>query len=143
MQPFEAMRLAREKGLDLVEISPQADPPVCRIMDYGKFVFKQNKQKNQAKKKQKQISIKEIKIRPATEEGDYQVKLRNLIRFLESGDKAKITLRFRGRELMHQELGTQMMQRLLNDLSFYGSAEQLPKLEGKQMVMVIAPVKKK
>lgn len=139
----EALKMAEAATLDLVEISPQADPPVCRIMDYGKFVFKQNKQKNQAKKKQKQIQIKEIKIRPTTEEGDYQVKLRNLIRFLEVGDKAKITLRFRGRELMHQELGMQMMRRLLNDLSFYGSAEQLPKLEGKQMVMVIAPVKKK
>jgi translation initiation factor IF-3 len=139
----EALKMAETAELDLVEISPQADPPVCRIMDYGKFVFKQSKQKTQAKKKQKQIRSKEIKFRPTTEEGDYQIKLRNLIRFLENGDKAKITLRFRGRELMHQELGMQMMQRLLNDLSFYGSAEQLPKLEGKQIVMVIAPVKKK
>lgn len=112
-------------------------------MDYGKFVFKQKKQKTQSQKKQKIIQIKEIKIRPTTEEGDYQVKLKNLIRFLEAGDKAKITLRFRGRELMHQELGMQVMQRLLADLSFYGSVEQVPKLEGKQITMVVTSVKKK
>lgn len=135
--------MAETATLDLVEISPQAEPPVCRIMDYGKFVFKQSKQKTQSKKKQKQIQIKEIKIRPGTEEADYQVKLRNLIRFLENGDKAKITLRFRGRELMHQELGMEVMKRLQHDLSLYGSPEQLPKLEGKQIVMVIGPIKKK
>lgn len=129
--------------LDLVEISPQAEPPVCRLMDYGKFIFKQSKQKTQAKKKQKIAQVKEIKIRPTTEKGDYEVKLKSLIRFLENGDKAKITLRFRGRELMHQELGMNMMQRLLKDLAMYGSVEQQPKLEGRQIVMVIAPLKKK
>lgn len=139
----EALTLAQAATLDLVEISPQAEPPVCRIMDYGKFTFKQSKQKNQSKKKQKQSQVKEVKIRPVTEEADYQVKLKNLIRFLENGDKAKVTLRFRGRELMHQELGMQVMQRVLTDLSFYGTVEQLPKLEGKQIVMVITPVKKK
>lgn len=139
----EALSAAERAELDLVEISPQANPPVCRIMDYGKFVFKQKKQKSQAQKKQKKVQVKEIKIRSTTEEGDYQVKLKSLVRFLESGDKAKITLRFRGRELMHQDLGMQMMQRLLTDLSFYSVVEQAPKLEGRQIIMVIAPIKKK
>lgn len=112
-------------------------------MDYGKFVFKQSKQKTQAKKKQKKVQVKEVKIRSTTEKGDYDVKLKNLIRFLENGDKAKITLRFRGRELMHQDLGMQMMQRVLSDLSLYGAVEQAPKLEGKQIVMIVGPIKKK
>jgi translation initiation factor IF-3 len=140
---IDALKMAEGLQLDLVEISPQADPPVCRIMDYGKFVFRQKKQKAQAQKKQKKIQVKEIKIRSTTEEGDYQVKLKSLVRFLESGDKAKVSLRFRGREVMHQDLGMQMMNRLLNDLSFYGSVEQAPKLEGRQIVMVISSVKKK
>jgi translation initiation factor IF-3 len=136
----EALKMAEAADLDLVEISPQGEPPVCRIMDYGKFLFKQSKQ---TKVKQKRVQIKEIKIRVNTDTNDYQVKLKSLIRFLENGDKAKVTLRFRGRELMHQELGLEVMHRLLKDLSFYGAPEQLPKLEGKQMGMVIAPNKKK
>jgi len=137
----EALRAAEEAELDLVEISPNAVPPVCRVMDYGKYLFELSKQKAAQKKKQKQIQIKEVKIRPTTEEGDYQVKLRNLIRFLEHGDKAKITLRFRGRELAHMELGAQLMQRIQRDLEPYGTVEQLPRLEGRQMVMVVHPRK--
>ena len=138
-----ALELASQAGLDLVEISPTASPPVCKIMNYGKYVFQQNKQKHAAKKKQKQVQIKEIKLRPATEEADYQVKLRSLIRFLNDGDKAKITLRFRGRELSHQELGAEMLKRIENDLAEYGVIEQPAKVEGKQMVMVMGPKKKK
>ena len=138
----EALRNAEEANLDLVEISPNADPPVCRVMDYGKYVFEQNKQKAAAKKKQKQVQVKEIKFRPTTEEGDYQVKLRNLIGFLTQGDKAKITLRFRGREMMHQELGVKLLEKLQIDLAEYAVIEQVPKLEGRQMVMVVAPKKK-
>ena len=135
----DAQRRAEEAELDLVEIVPNADPPVCRVMNYGKFVFDQNKKKQAAKKKQKQIHVKEIKFRPTTEEGDYQVKLRNLIKFLTNGDKVKVTLRFRGREMAHQELGGKMLERIKIDLDTYGIVEQIPKLEGRQMVMVLAP----
>jgi len=126
--------------LDLVEISPNAAPPVCRIMDYGKFIFEENKRKQAAKKKQKQIQVKEVKFRPGTDEGDYQVKLKNLVRFLSGGDKAKVTLRFRGREMAHQELGYNLLKRIQSDLEEYGQVEQFPKLEGRQMVMVLAPL---
>jgi len=139
----EALQKAQEGELDLVEIAPQAKPPVCRIMDYGKFLFEQSKKRHAAKKRQKQVQIKEIKLRPATDEGDYQVKLRNLIRFLEEGDKTKITLRFRGRELTHQDLGVGLLKRLETDLAEYGIIEQYARLEGKQMVMIIAPKKAK
>ncbi len=137
----EALNNADEADMDLVEVSPDAKPPVCRIMDYGKFVFEENKRKHAAKKKQKQIHIKEVKFRPGTEEGDYQVKLRNLTRFLNNGDKAKVTLRFRGREMAHQELGRDLLKRVEKDLVEYGSVEQYPKMEGRQMVMVIGPKK--
>jgi len=138
----EALNLAAEAEMDLVEISPDAKPPVCRIMDYGKFLFEENKKRHAAKKKQKQIHIKEVKFRPGTEEGDYQVKLRNLIRFLENGDKAKITIRFRGREMAHQQLGSQVLKRVAADLEEYGTVESFPRLEGRQMVMVMSPKKK-
>jgi translation initiation factor IF-3 len=135
----DARREAESSELDLVEIVPTAEPPVCRVMDFGKFLFDQNKKRHAAKKKQKQIQVKEIKFRPGTDEGDYQIKLRNLKRFLENGDKVKVTLRFRGREMAHQELGAQMLERVESDLEILGSVEQYPKLEGRQMVMVIAP----
>ncbi len=135
--------MAEEAELDLVEISPNAKPPVCRIMDYGKYRFELAKKQNEARKKQKQIQVKEIKFRPGTDEGDYQVKLRNLIRFLSEGDKAKITLRFRGREMAHQEIGVSLLKRVEEDLTQYGVVEQRPRMEGRQMVMTIAPVKKK
>ncbi len=122
-----------------MEVSPHAEPPVCRIMDYGKFKFDQNKKNQSAKKKQKQIHVKEIKFRPGTDVGDYQVKLRNLIRFLDDGDKAKVTVRFRGREMAHQELGVQLLERVEKDLEEFGVVEQRPKLEGRQMVMIFAP----
>lgn len=138
----DALKMAEELEMDLVEVSPDADPPVCRIMDYGKYKFEENKKRHAAKKKQKQIQIKEVKFRPGTEEGDYQVKLRNLIRFLNQGDKAKVTLRFRGREMAHQELGKQLLERVENDLAEIASVEQFPRMEGRQMVMVIAPKKK-
>lgn len=137
----EARRISEESGLDLVEVSPDAKPPVCRVMNFGKFVYQQNKRKAAAKKKQKQVHLKEVKFRPVTEEADYQVKLRSLIRFLESGDKGKITLRFRGREMSHPELGTQLMERIIRDLVDYGVVEQRPKMEGRQMVMVVGPKK--
>ncbi|MCP5159322.1 MAG: translation initiation factor IF-3 [Gammaproteobacteria bacterium] len=140
---IQAKRMAEEAELDLVEISPNAKPPVCRIMDYGKFRFEQAKKQSEARKKQKQIQVKEIKFRPGTDEGDYQVKLRNLIRFLSEGDKAKVTLRFRGREMAHQEIGTNLLKRVEDDLIEYGAVEQRPRLEGRQMVMTIAPTKKK
>ncbi|MBS1213537.1 MAG: translation initiation factor [Proteobacteria bacterium] len=127
--------------MDLVEISPNVSPPVCRIMNFGKFQYEESKRKHAAKKKQKQIQIKEVKFRPGTDVGDYQVKLRNLIRFLEEGDKAKITLRFRGREMAHQELGMQLLKRVEEDLKECGIVEQFPRLEGRQMVMVIGPKK--
>jgi translation initiation factor IF-3 len=137
----DALKSAESSGLDLVEVAPSAEPPVCRIMDYGKFVFEQNKKAQSARRKQKQIQVKEVKFRPGTEEGDYQVKLRNLIKFLTHGDKTKVTLRFRGREMVHQELGAQLLERVQKDLEEYGSVEQRPLMEGRQMVMVIAPRK--
>ncbi len=138
----EALRQAKEASLDLVEIQPNAEPPVCRIMDYGKHVFEQKKQQQAAKKKQKIVHVKEIKFRPATDEGDYKIKLRNLIKFLEAGDKAKITMRFRGREHAHRELGFEFLQRVEKDLEEYAVVEQKPAMEGRQMVMVMAPRKK-
>jgi len=138
----EAQMAAEEAGLDLVEISPNAEVPVCRIMDFGKFQFQHNKKLAAAKKKQKQIQIKEIKFRPGTDEGDYQVKLRNLIRFLEEGDKVKVTLRYRGREMTHQEIGRALMERVKTDLLEHGTVEQNPKLEGKQAIMMLSPKKK-
>ncbi len=138
----EAIDLAYDADLDLVEISPTADPPVCRVMDYGKYLFEQNKKAHQARKKQKVIHVKEVKFRPGTEEGDYQTKLKNLIRFLTAGDKTKVTVRFRGREMAHKELGTQMLDRVKEDLTELGVVEQYPKFEGRQMVMVLAPKKK-
>jgi len=139
----EARGLADESKLDLVLISPDAEPPVCKIMDFGKHVFELKKQKAANKKKQKVIHIKEMKFRPGTEEGDYQVKLRNLIRFLNDGDRAKVSLRFRGREMAHQELGAEMMMRIKEDLLEYGTVDQDPKMEGRQLTMVLAPLKKK
>ncbi|MFO1429026.1 MAG: translation initiation factor IF-3 [Candidatus Competibacteraceae bacterium] len=139
----QAKRIAQEAELDLVEVSPNAKPPVCRIMDYGKFRFEQSKKQQEARKKQKQIQVKEVKFRPGTDEGDYQVKLRNLIRFLSEGDKAKVTLRFRGREMVHQDLGSKLLTRIEEDLQDYATVEQRPKLEGRQMIMVFAPARKK
>lgn len=133
------MRLSEEAEQDLVEIVPNSDPPVCRIINYGKYLFEQTKKKQAAKKKQKQIQIKEVKFRPATEIGDYQVKLRNLVRFLANGDKVKVTLRFRGREMVHQELGAKMLERIEADLKDHGVVEQHPKMEGRQMVMMFSP----
>lgn len=135
--------MAYDAELDLVEISPGADPPVCRVMDYGKFRFEQNKKLAAAKKKQKQIQVKEIKFRPGTDEGDYQVKLKNLIRFLSEGDKAKVTVRFRGRELSHKELGMDLLKRIETELVEHSTVEQFPKMEGKQMSMTLSPKKKK
>ncbi|MCB1867751.1 MAG: translation initiation factor IF-3 [Gammaproteobacteria bacterium] len=137
----EALKAAEAAKLDLVEIVPNAEPPVCRIMDYGKFVFEAKKQKQAAKKKQKQVQIKEIKFRPGTDIGDYQVKLRNLIRFLKDGDKTKVTMRFRGREHAHRELGLELLQRVEADLAAYGEVEQQPQMEGRQMIMVLRPLK--
>jgi translation initiation factor IF-3 len=139
----EANQMADNAELDLVEISPNADPPVCRIMNFGKFQFEQNKKLQAAKKKQKQIQVKEIKFRPGTEEGDYQVKLKNLKKFLEEGNKTKVTLRFRGREMTHRELGMELLNRIEKDLQELAAVEQFPKLEGRQMVMVLGPKKKK
>lgn len=139
----EALQLAYDANMDLVEISPNADPPVCKVMDYGKYQFELNKKLQAAKKKQKQIQIKEIKFRPGTEEGDYQVKLRSLIKFLSEGDKTKITVRFKGRELTHRELGMDLLKRIETDLEEFAAVEQFPKLEGRQMVMVMGPKKKK
>jgi len=138
----EARQNASDLSLDLVEVSPNVEPPVCRIMDYGKYLFEQNKKAQSAKKKQKQIHVKEVKFRPGTDEGDYQVKMRNLTKFLSSGDKAKVTMRFRGREMAHKELGAQLLERVQKDLEEIGTVEQNPQLEGRQMVMVIAPKKK-
>ena len=136
------MEAAASDGLDLVEVAPNSDPPVCRVMDYGKFVFEQNKKAQSARRKQKQIQVKEIKFRPGTEESDYQVKLRNLIRFLKQGDKTKVTLRFRGREMAHQELGRELLKRVESDLDEYAIVEQYPQLEGRQMIMVLTPRKR-
>ena len=139
----EALAAAEVARLDLVEISPDAEPPVGRVMDYGKHIFEKKKQQAAARKNQKQIQIKEIKFRPGTEEGDYKVKLRNLIKFLSEGDKAKVSLRFRGREMAHQELGMELLKRVEADLAEYGTVEQHPKMEGRQLMMVLAPKKKK
>ncbi len=139
----EALAAAQSKELDLVEISPDAEPPVCRIMDYGKHLFELKQKQKDSRKKTRQTQIKEIKFRPGTDIGDYQVKLKNLTRFLEAGDKAKVTVRFRGREMAHQELGLQLLQRIEADLAEYGQVEQKPNLEGRQMMMVIAPASKK
>jgi translation initiation factor IF-3 len=138
----DAQSLADEAGVDLVEISPNAEPPVCRIMDYGKYLFDKAKAQKEQKKKQKQVQVKEIKFRPGTDENDYQVKLRNLIRFLEDGDKAKITLRFRGREMAHQNLGMDLLNRIKADLDEVAVVESFPKMEGRQAIMVLAPKKK-
>ena len=138
-----ALQLAEEAGVDLVEIAPTAKPPVCRIMDYGKFKYQEAKRAHEAKLKQKQVQVKEIKLRPGTDENDYQIKLRNMTRFLEEGDKVKVTLRFRGREMAHQEFGMRQLERIKADLEAVGQVEQMPKMEGRQMIMVIAPAKKK
>ena len=138
----QAISLAEDAGLDLVEIQPQADPPVCRVMDYGKYRFEQQKKASAAKKRQKQVEIKELKFRPVTDEGDYQIKLRNMRRFLDEGDKVKINIRFRGREMSHQELGREMAARIEHDLGDEVVIESRPRLEGRQMVMMIAPKKK-
>ena len=137
----EALEKAADAGLDLVEISPNVSPPVCRVMDFGKFLYEEAKRKQAAKKKQKQIHVKEVKFRPGTEVGDYNVKLRNLIKFLENGDKTKVTMRFRGREMAHREIGLELLKRVEADLAPYGTVEQEPKLEGRQMVMVLGPKK--
>ena len=137
----DARQMSEEAGLDLVEISPDADPPVCRIMNFGKYVFQQRKRKAAAKKKQKLVQIKEVKFRPGTEEADYQVKLRNMLRFLEEGDKVKITVRFRGREMAHSELGIQLLERVVTAVVTFGIVEQRPKTEGRQMVMIVGPKK--
>ena len=142
MSRYEALQLAQSQELDLVEVSPTAEPPVCRIIDYGKFLFEANKKSHAAKKKQKQIQVKEVKFRPGTEEADYQVKLRNLLRFLSEGDKAKVTLRFRGREMVHQDLGRKLLDRVQADLAATAIVEQFPMMEGRQMVMVFSPKKK-
>lgn len=138
-----ALATAQKASLDLVEIAPDADPIVCKVMDYGKHLFEIKKTKAASKKKQKQQQVKEMKFRPGTEKGDYEVKLRNLIRFLDNGDKAKVSLRYRGREMAHQDLGMDMMGRIEKDLEQFGSIEQYPKMEGRQLIMVIAPKKKK
>jgi translation initiation factor IF-3 len=138
----EALRLAEEANVDLVEIAPLANPPVCKLMDYGKFRYREQKKAHEAKLKQKQIQVKEIKFRPGTDEGDYKIKLGKLVQFLEEGDKAKVTLRFRGREMAHKEFGERLLQRVQKDLDAVGLVEQFPRLEGRQMVMVLAPKRK-
>jgi len=142
MDRDEAIGMASDNDMDLVEVSPNADPPVCRIMDFGKYLFEQNKKSHAARKKQKQIHVKEVKFRPGTEEHDYQIKLQKLVRFLTQGDKAKVTLRFRGREMAHQELGVKLLKRVETDLEELAIVEQFPKMEGRQLVMVITPKKK-
>ncbi|MDT3680744.1 MAG: translation initiation factor IF-3 [Burkholderiaceae bacterium] len=139
----DALRMAEDAEVDLVEIAPQARPPVARLMDYGKFKYQEQKRQHEARAKQKIIQVKEVKFRPGTDEGDYQVKLRNLRRFLEEGDKAKITLRFRGREMAHQEFGVRLLERVRNDVEDLAQVEQMPRLEGRQMIMVISPKRKK
>jgi translation initiation factor IF-3 len=142
MSRYDALQLALTAELDLVEVSPTAEPPVVRIMDYGKFLFEANKKAHSAKRKQKQIQVKEVKFRPGTGEGDYQIKVRNLIRFLTEGDKAKVTLRFRGREMVHQDIGRKLLDRVVKDLAEHSIVEQNPVMEGKQMIMVFSPKKK-
>nr|WP_310794384.1 translation initiation factor IF-3 [Roseovarius sp. SCSIO 43702] len=137
--PVRAMEMAEEAGLDLVEISPNANPPVCKIMDYGKYKYEQQKRESEARKKQKVIDVKEIKFRPNTDTHDYDVKMRNVVKFLEGGDKVKITLRFRGREMAHQDIGRELLQRVASDIEGIGKVENMPKMEGRQMIMVIAP----
>ncbi|MBB4011983.1 translation initiation factor IF-3 [Niveibacterium umoris] len=139
----QALEMAEEAGLDLVEIAPLAKPPVCKLMDFGKFKYQESKKAHEAKLKQKQIQVKEVKLRPGTDENDYQIKLRNMTRFLQEGDKVKVTLRFRGREMAHQEFGVRQLERIKADLEAVGTVEQFPKLEGRQMIMVLAPSKKK
>ena len=139
MSRYDALQMASAAELDLVEVSPTAEPPVVRIMDYGKFLFEQNKKAHSAKRKQKQIQVKEVKFRPGTGEGDYQIKLRNLVRFLTEGDKAKVTLRFRGREMAHQHIGMELLNRIQKETDTFAKIEQYPKLEGRQMMMVLAP----
>ena len=141
LSPDEARKIAEERGMDLVEIAPNAEPPVCRLMDYGKYLYASAKKKQESKEKQKQITVKEIKFRPGTDIGDYDIKVRNLTKFLDAGNKVKVTLRFRGREMAHQELGMEMLKRVEEDLKEIGIVEQMPKMEGRQMVMVLAPVK--
>ena len=136
-----AQQMAEQAEVDLVEIAPSATPPVCRLMDYGKFKYRESKKRHEAKLKQKQIVVKEVKFRPGTDEGDYQIKLRNLIRFLDEGDKTKVTLRFRGREMAHQEFGYRLLERVRGDLEPFGVVEQFPKMEGRQMIMVLSPKK--
>ena len=138
-----ALQMAEEAGVDLVEIAPMAKPPVCRIMDYGKFKYQEQKRAHEAKLKQKQVQVKEVKLRPGTDENDYQIKLRNMTRFLEEEDKVKVTLRFRGREMAHQEFGMRQLERIKADLEAVGQVEQMPKMEGRQMIMIIGPAKKK
>ena len=138
-----ALHIAEEAGVDLVEIAPMASPPVCRVMDYGKFKYQEQKRAHEAKLKQKQVQVKEVKLRPGTDENDYQIKLRNMMRFLEEEDKVKVTLRFRGREMSHQEFGMRQLERIKADLDAIGQVEQMPKMEGRQMIMVIGPAKKK
>jgi translation initiation factor IF-3 len=135
----EALMAAREAGLDLVEVSPSADPPVCKILDYGKYKYQAQKKKNEARKKQKTIDVKEIKLRPNIDDADYEVKLRNARRFLDEGDKVKVTMRFRGRELAHQELGMNVLVRVRDQLEELSKVEQMPKMEGRQMTMVLSP----
>ena len=142
MSRYDALQMASAAELDLVEVSPTAEPPVVRIMDYGKFLFEQNKKAHSAKRKQKQIQVKEVKFRPGTGEADYQIKVRNLTRFLTEGDKAKVTLRYRGRELVHQDIGRRLLTRISEDLAPYSVVEQNPLMEGKQMIMVFGPKKK-
>jgi translation initiation factor IF-3 len=139
----QAMKMAEEAEVDLVEIAPLAKPPVCKLMDYGKFKYREAKKAHEAKLKQKQIHVKEVKFRPGTDEGDYKIKLRNLIKFLEEGDKAKVTLRYRGREMAHQEFGIRLIERVKLDLEQYAVVEQYPKMEGRQLIMVLAPKKGK
>jgi len=139
----QAMQMAEETGVDLVEIAPLAQPPVCRIMDYGKFKYQEQKRQHEQKLKQKQVQVKEVKLRPGTDENDYQIKLRNMTRFLQEEDKVKVTLRFRGREMAHQEIGMRQIERIKADLVELANVEQMPKMEGRQMVMILAPSKKK
>lgn len=141
MSPARAMQIAEEAGLDLVEISPNATPPVCKVMDFGKFKYEQQKRESEARKKQKTIEVKEVKFRPNTDVHDYEVKMRNVVRFLESGDKVKVTLRFRGREMAHQNLGRELLERVAEDVKEIGKVENMPKMEGRQMVMMIGPVR--
>ncbi len=141
MTPTKGMQLAEDAGLDLVEISPNASPPVCKIMDFGKFKYEQQKRESEAKKKQKTIEVKEVKFRPNTDIHDYDVKMRNVMRFLENGDKVKVTLRFRGREMAHQDLGRNLLERVADDVQEVGKVENMPKMEGRQMVMMIGPAR--